>query len=229
MPASEELRALLALRLVPGIGPRLLSALLERFGTAVAALAATPAQLETVPHLRGEVASRLAQAARDARVDAELALLARHKATVLAHGATGYPAPLAPLEGMPPLLYLRGKYLAADERAVGIVGSRDATNHGLRQAKRLAEGLARAGYTVISGLARGLDAAAHEGALEGGGRTLAVLANGLSSVYPPEHDRLAEAVIESGGLISEQTMSQKPQAGLFPARSTTLWPRVATS
>lgn len=219
MPASEELRALLALRLVPGIGPRLLSALLERFGTAVAALAATPAQLETVPHLRGEVASRLAQAARDARVDAELALLARHKATVLAHGATGYPAPLAPLEGMPPLLYLRGKYLAADERAVGIVGSRDATNHGLRQAKRLAEGLARAGYTVISGLARGLDAAAHEGALEGGGRTLAVLANGLSSVYPPEHDRLAEAVIESGGLISEQTMSQKPQAGLFPARN----------
>jgi DNA processing protein len=219
MPAPEELRALLALRLVPGIGPRLLSALLERFGTAVASLAATPAQLETVPHLRGEVASRLAQAARDARVDAELALLARHKATVLAQGATGYPAPLTPLEGMPPLIYLRGNYLAADERAVGIVGSRDATNHGLRQAKRLAEGLARAGYTVISGLARGLDAAAHEGALEGGGRTLAVLANGLSSVYPPEHDRLAEAVIASGGLISEQTMSQKPQAGLFPARN----------
>lgn len=219
MPAPEELRALLALRLVPGIGPRLLSALLERFGTAVASLAATPAQLETVPHLRGEVASRLAQAARDAGVDAELALLTRHKATVLARGTGAYPAPLLPLEGMPPLLYLRGDYRAADERAVGIVGSRDATNQGLRQAKRLAEGLVRAGYTVVSGLARGLDAAAHEGALEGGGRTLAVLANGLSSVYPPEHARLAEAVMECGGLISEATMAQKPQAGLFPARN----------
>lgn len=218
-PGPDELRALLALRLVPGIGPRLLSALLERFGTAVAATQASPAQLETVPHLRGEVASRLAQAARDSGVDAELGLLARHKATVLARGTTAYPAPLLPLAGMPPVLYLRGDYRPDDERAVGIVGSRDSTNQGLRQAKRLAEGLARAGYTVVSGLARGLDAAAHEGALEGGGRTVAVLANGLSSVYPPEHDRLAEAVIRSGGLLSEATMAQKPQAGLFPARN----------
>ena len=217
--SPDELRALLALRLVPGIGPRLLSALLDRFGSAVAAIQASPAQLETVPHLRGEVASRLAQAARDSGVDTELGLLARHKATVLARGTPAYPAPLLPLPGMPPVLYLRGDYRSSDERAVGIVGSRDATNQGLRQAKRLAEGLARAGYTVVSGLARGLDAAAHEGALEGGGRTLAVLANGLASVYPPEHDRLAEAVIRAGGLLSEATMAQKPQAGLFPARN----------
>lgn len=219
MPAPDELRALLALRLVPGIGPRLLSALLERFGTAVAALGASGAQLETVPHLRAEVATKLARAARDAGVDAELGLLARHNATVLARGTPAYPAPLGPLEGMPPMLYMRGEYRQSDERAVGIVGSREATNQGLRHARRLAEGLARAGYTVVSGLARGLDAAAHEGALEGGGRTLAVLANGLSSVYPPEHDRLAGEVIRAGCLLSEATMGQQPQAGLFPARN----------
>jgi DNA processing protein len=126
---------------------------------------------------------------------------------------------MLPFPGMPPVLYLRGDYRPADERAVGIVGSRDATSQGLKMAKRLAEGLARAGFTVISGLARGIDGAAHQGALDAGGRTLAVMANGLATIYPPEHDRMADAMIARGGLISEATMGQKPQPGLFPARN----------
>ena len=120
---------------------------------------------------------------------------------------------------MPPLLYLVGDYLPADRRAVGLVGSRDATPYGRRMAQRLATGLARAGYTVISGLARGIDGVAHEAALEAGGRTLAVLANGLSGIYPPEHADLAVRVQRAGGLFSEHPMAQKPQAGLFPSRN----------
>ncbi len=216
---DAELRALLTLRLVPGIGPRLLAAILERFGTATAALGATPSQLATVPHLRAEVVDKLSHALGSAEVDAELALLSRYSATVLARGTPEYPASMLPFPGMPPVLYLRGDYRPADERAVGIVGSRDATSQGLKMAKRLAEGLARAGFTVISGLARGIDGAAHQGALDAGGRTLAVMANGLATIYPPEHDRMAEAMIARGGLISEATMGQKPQPGLFPARN----------
>src|SRR5207237_9179565 len=108
---------------------------------------------------------------------------------------------------------------AADADAVARVGARHGTEYGRRVAGRLAAGLVRAGITVVSGLARGIDGVAHRSALEAGGRTLAVLAGGLSRVYPPEHADLAREVEASGALLSEAAMRQDPMAGMFPARN----------
>jgi DNA processing protein len=130
-----------------------------------------------------------------------------------------YPVRLGELPDSPHLLYVRGAITASDAHAVAIVGSRRCTAYGQRMATRLAGGLARAGYTVVSGLALGIDGASHRGALEAGGRTLAVLAGGLSAIYPPEHVELAEQVAANGALISETPMMMEPQRGMFHARN----------
>jgi DNA processing protein len=117
------------------------------------------------------------------------------------------------------LLYCRGEVRLEDANAVAIVGSRKCTAYGRRMAERIAGGLARAGVCVVSGLARGIDGVAHRAALAAGGRTLAVVANGLSRVYPPEHADLAVDVCAAGALLTESPMGMGPQAGLFPARN----------
>jgi DNA processing protein len=119
----------------------------------------------------------------------------------------------------PGVLFRRGTSLPQDEMAIAIVGTRHATRYGLAQAERLAASLARTGFTVVSGLARGVDAAAHRGALAAGGRTIAVLASGLLSVYPPEHDELATEVAVSGYLLSEAPPRMIPLSGAFPQRN----------
>jgi DNA processing protein len=116
-------------------------------------------------------------------------------------------------------LFRRGQSQPQDELAVAIVGTRHATRYGLAQAERLAGSLARTGFTVVSGLARGIDAAAHRGALAAGGRTIAVLASGLLEIYPPEHDRLAEEVAAGGYLLSESPPRMIPLSGSFPQRN----------
>jgi DNA processing protein len=138
---------------------------------------------------------------------------------VVVRGSPGYPTPLEEIPDPPSLLYLKGKLESRDQLAIAIVGSRRCTPYGLRMAERLATALARTGFTVISGLARGIDAAAHRGALKGGGRTIGVLANGLAQIYPPEHDELAREVTESGAVISEMPLRQQPLSGLFPQRN----------
>lgn len=216
---STAHRDLLALALVPGLGPRLTDALLNRFGSAAAARCATVEDLLTVPHIGRKLAADFARALRDANVDAELALLEKHGVRLLARTDPEYPRNLGELPDAPQLLYFRGSILPADERAVAIVGSRQCSSYGLRVAEQLASGLARAGFTVISGLARGIDGCAHRGALDAGGRTLAILAGGLSSIYPPEHVDLSHAVEKSGALISETPMAMAPQRGMFHSRN----------
>jgi DNA processing protein len=152
-------------------------------------------------------------------VPAELERMARRDVHLLALGHAGYPAALAPIAGPPHLLYVRGNFEERDANAVAIVGSRSCTSYGRRFAERLAGDLCRAGYTVISGLARGIDGCAHRGALKAGGRTMAVLAGGLSRIYPPEHADLAEEVRAAGALVSEAAMEMEPMAGMFPARN----------
>jgi DNA processing protein len=134
-------------------------------------------------------------------------------------GFPDYPPPLASVVNPPPLLYFRGEWTPADAGAVGIVGSRSCTAYGKRMAEQIAKGLARAGLTVVSGLARGIDGVAHRAALDAGGRTLAALAGGLSEIYPPEHADLANEVAARGALISETPMTVAPQPGMFPARN----------
>jgi DNA processing protein len=216
----DAVRDHLALALVPGLGPKLTAALLARFGSAAAARRATAAELLAIPHIGEKLAAALAEALRTTDIEPELRLMEQHGVRPVPLGFAGYPPPLAKVVAPPPLLYFRGEWLDADTNAIGIVGSRSCTSYGLRVAAQLARGLARAGFTVVSGLARGIDAAAHRGALEAGGRTIAALAGGLSRIYPPEHAPLADEIAASRGcLITEAPMPMEPQPGMFPARN----------
>jgi DNA processing protein len=216
---TPEVRDLLTLRLVPGIGPRLTAALLHRFGSAAAVLRARPSELQEVPHIGARLAEQLAAALQKSDVDAELALMELNDVHLLIRGTAGYPSSLENITDPPHLLYIRGTLEARDANAIAIVGSRSCTGYGRRMADRLAAELVRAGFTVISGLARGIDGVAHRAALQAGGRTLAVLAGGLSSIYPPEHRELADQVAAGGALLTESAMRMEPMAGMFPARN----------
>ncbi|MFO0950470.1 MAG: DNA-processing protein DprA [Isosphaeraceae bacterium] len=215
----EALRDLVCLTLVPGVGPHTARALLERFGTPGRVLEASSARLREVQGVGPKLADRIVSARKDFDVDGEIDLCRRAGVAILPHGSPRYPAPLGDIPDPPPLLYALGSYEAPDPLAIALVGSRKCTPYGLRVAERLSASLARVGLTVVSGLARGIDAAAHRGALKAGGRTIAVLANGLSQIYPPEHDGLAREVAAQGAVLSEMPMRQGPLAGLFPQRN----------
>jgi DNA processing protein len=197
----------------------LTAALLQRFGSSGAVLRASAAQFREVPHIGPKLADDLCAALPKVNVDAELALMARHGVSLHVLGTPSYPAALATIHDPPHLLYVRGTIEARDANGVALVGSRNYTGYGRQAAERLASGLVRAGYTIVSGLARGIDGFAHRAALQAGGRTLAVLAGGLSRIYPPEHADLAAKVAASGALISESAMMMEPLPGMFPMRN----------
>ena len=218
-PLPADLHDLLALHLIPGLGPRLTAALLKRFGSAAAALQATAAQLQEVPHIGAKLAESLCAAMRRVDVAAELEWMTRQGVRLLVRGAAGFPKSLEDIRDPPHLLYVRGTLQPDDGRAVAVVGSRRHTSYGRRVAERLAADLVRAGYTIVSGLARGIDGIAHRAALKAGGRTLAVLAGGLSKIYPPEHTELARDIELAGALLTEAPMRMEPMAAMFPARN----------
>jgi len=219
MPDFPSYADHLALALVPGLGPKLTAALLARFGSPAAARQATAAELLEIPHIGEKLASSLVTALRTVDIGPELDLLARFDVRPVPLGWPDYPPPLAAVTAPPPLLYFRGAWVEADANAVGIVGSRSCTPYGRKMAEQLARGLVRAGFTIVSGLARGIDGVAHKAALDAGGRTIAVLAGGLSKIYPPEHTDLAEQVAKQGALVTETPMTVEPQPGMFPARN----------
>lgn len=216
---NDELRALLTLQLVPGLGPSRTRALIEQLGSARAVLTASVSRLAEAPGIGTKLSADIVQSLREIDVEAEITLIDKHGVHLLVRGQAGYPPCLAEIHDPPTLLYVRGGLLEADARAIALVGSRLCSDYGKRIATRLAGDLARAGYVVVSGLARGIDGVAHRGALQAGGRTLAVLAGGLSRIYPPEHKELADEVEKNGALLTESSMKQDPIAALFPARN----------
>ncbi|MFN3309347.1 MAG: DNA-processing protein DprA [Anaerolineales bacterium] len=130
-----------------------------------------------------------------------------------------YPRLLKEIDQSPPVLYVRGGLVEADEIAVAVVGTRRVTKYGRQIAEEIAAGLAQNGVTVVSGLARGVDAIAHQAALDAGGRTIAVLGSGVDRIYPPEHRRLAERILAQGALISDYPLGTQPDATNFPPRN----------
>lgn len=206
------------LSLVEGVGPRLRTELLSAFGSASAALNASPTTLSRLPGISPKVAKRIAAAIET--VDAETVIRSawQHQIDILTSEQEVYPRLLKEIHDPPGVLYCRGTLTAQDPLAITLVGTRQATQYGLRQAERLAASLASAGLTVVSGLARGIDAAAHRGALQAGGRTIAVLAGGLLQIYPPEHQTLSNQVSEQGCLLTE---APPPSATLYRGISTT--------
>ena len=216
---EARLLEMLRLNLVPGVGPRMRQALLDHFGDAGEVLRARSHDLRSVPGIGPKLAMAILDHRDTAPAERELARCRSLGVKFYIRGEDDYPALLAQIFDPPTFLYCQGRVEPRDELALAIVGSRRCTPYGQRTAEKLAATLALAGVTIVSGLARGIDAAAHRGALKAGGRTLAVLATGLSSIYPPEHALLARQVAENGALITEMPLDQKPLSGLFPQRN----------
>ncbi len=214
-----DLTAAVRLALVSGVGPRLWQSLLKRFGTPQEVLAAPPSLLRDVPGVGPKLSQKIAAANTEIDADAEIARCRENGVEILTRSHPAYPRSLAEIPDPPALLFMQGTIEPADSLAIAIVGSRHATHYGLTQAERLAGSLARAGLTVVSGLARGIDAAAHRGALAAGGRTLAILGSGVLNIYPPENRELAFDVRKRGALLSEAPPRGEPLSGAFPQRN----------
>lgn len=217
------LRHWLHLALTAGIGPVLIGRMIERFGSAEAACSATAAGLREVDGIGQSKASTVAEALRLAagEVDRELARASAAGATIICPDDARYPALLREIPDPPAVLYLRGTLEDRDLHAVAIVGSRKCSIYGREQAERFAALLAGAGVTVVSGGARGIDSAAHRGAMQPlNGRTIAVLGCGVDVAYPPENEAMFRQIAdERGAVISEYPLSTPPLADNFPRRN----------
>lgn len=218
MTPDQDRAFYVALSIVPDIGPGRMHRLLRHFGAMSAAWHATPAAWRDAG-LEPAVAAKLERARGEIDPTQELARLAKAEVSVLTWADAGFPPLLRQIPSPPICLYMRGSMEASDELAVAMVGTRNATAYGRSVTRRLASDLAASGVAVVSGLARGIDAAAHRAALEVGGRTIAVFGCGLDIVYPPEHRRLAEEVTARGALLSEYPLGRQPAADQFPVRN----------
>ena len=218
-PPPEPLELYLRLLLTPGVGPRTFRKLHQHFGSLQRALQAPPPQLAQVPGLGLNLAQRIAQARDKTDPHTEIARARDLGIDIITLDHPQYPLLLRNLPDAPPVLYLKGRLLPADNLALAIVGSRTPTHYGLEQAARFASLLAAAGFTIVSGLARGIDAAAHQAALAADGRTLAVQGCGLAHLYPTENAQLAQLITNSGAIISELPLNTAPAAANFPARN----------
>jgi len=209
----------LALGRVKGLGGVGFKKLASSFGDPTEAFFASTAELEQVEGLHREAIHGLVNFSGWVEVDDELRRIRDAGVSLVRFTSPQYPARLRMIADPPPCLYLKGEFRAEDERAVAIVGSRSASDYGRRVARDLARGLASFGFTVVSGMARGIDGAAHESALKTGGRTIAVLGSGVERAYPPEHEPLYHRISETGAVVSELPVGTRPMAFNFPARN----------
>lgn len=215
-----ERDAILVLNMVEHVGPVKLRALRAWFGSAAKVLEASESELKQVEGI-GEAAARaIGLWEKTVDLSGELRKIEEFGVHVIVQGDADYPANLAEIHDPPMLLYVKGELKPADKHAIAIVGSRHTTHYGAETAKKLGYQLAYAGVTVVSGLARGIDTAAHQGALAARGRTIAVLGCGINVVYPPENKALYDKIVESGGaVVTEYPFNSPPEAHNFAIRN----------
>ena len=216
MPSSDA-RYWVGFQHVRRIGPVRLKRLIDRFGSISAAWNASQAELRTV--LDDASVESIARVRSSLDLDREMERIDRLGIEVLTLGDTTYPHLLREVPNPPAVLYVKGTICDGDFKAVGMVGTRRCTAYGRQMAFTMAEELANAGVTVVSGLALGIDGQAHRGALAGGGRTIAVLGSGVDQIYPSSHRDLAAQIIENGAIISDYPPGTKPDARNFPPRN----------
>jgi len=214
---DAERQAWIGFNLVSGVGPVRTERLLDLFGALADAWSAAPARLRHV--LDDGTIERLVQIRNGGEVDATIERMNETGVVVVLLTDADYPALLAEIPAPPPLLYVQGDLLRSDREAVAIVGTRRMTAYGRDMTASISAGLARAGVTVISGLALGVDGAAHQAALDAGGRTIAVKGCGIAHPYPATHRNLSAAIVGNGVLIAEYPPDRKPDAANFPARN----------
>lgn len=215
---EDNKRYWVGFNLVKGIGAARLRLLLNYFGDISIAWGATPQELRSAG-LSPKLVETFIRMRADVSLDKIWERLLELNILVLTWEDDAYPRRLKEIDQPPPVLYVRGSLIPDDEWAVAIVGTRRATPYGRQVTNDIASALARSGVTIVSGLARGVDAIAHKSALNAGGRTLAVLGCGVDRIYPPEHRSLASELMDSGSLISDYAPGTPPEAINFPPRN----------
>ena len=219
LPTQSDYAPWLALRRVKGLGCVSFKKLAAEFAEPRKIFAASRSALEQVEDLRADAIDGIVDFHEWAEVNDEIGRVRDAGITLVGYSDASYPARLRTIADPPPLLYVKGELYSVDDKAVAIVGSRSASDYGRRVARDLARGLAGAGFTVVSGMARGIDGMAHETALNSGGRTIAVLGSGVERAYPPEHDKLYQRISTNGAVVSELPIGTRPLAFNFPARN----------
>jgi DNA processing protein len=215
---SNDLKYWIAFSLISRIGAARAGRLESHFGSMEAAWKAGPSELRTAGLDQGTVTS-VVESRPKIDPDAEVERLRKAGVQAYTWQDEAYPRRLREVDDHPPVLYVRGELRPEDEWAVGVVGTRRATPYGRQAAEYFSTDLARHGITIVSGLARGIDAVAHRAAINAGGRTIAVLGCGLDIVYPPEHAKLALEITQHGALISDYPLGTQPRAEYFPRRN----------
>ncbi len=211
--------AYITLNQIENIGPVRVRAMVEALGSPEAVLSAPAAVLATVRGIGPKVAEGIVTQRATVSADREESAAAALGARILTPLDDEYPAPLKTIYDPPLCLYVRGTLTKQDEQALAVVGTRRASHYGMAQADKLAYLAAKAGFTIVSGLARGIDTAAHLAALKAEGRTVAVLGGALDKLYPPENRELAERIAVHGAVISEFPLGREPDRTTFPYRN----------
>ena len=215
----QRLEPWLRLHLAAGVGAITFARLIDQFGDPQTALAATAGQLATIRRVGPATARQIVASRTEIDTEAEFDLAEKLRVRIITLDNPDYPPPLRQIHDAPPVLYVKGQLARDDHLAIAIVGSRNCSQYGREQASRLAHLLAAAGFTIVSGLARGIDTAAHRGALTAEGRTIAVQGCGLANVFPPENQDLADRIAANGAVISELPLAFEPLATTFPMRN----------
>ena len=216
----EETKYVVALRENARVGPKTFRLLMEHFGSPQAVFEASMDDLTELPRIGESKAAEILQAAdRVGEIEEHLLFLADSGINVLTLFDDDYPKSLRRIDDTPPLLYVKGNIRDEDDCAVAVVGSHQASLEGVEMATKLGRALAERGVTVVSGLALGIDTAGHRGALQGGGRTIAVLGSGLNVIHPKQNVELAECIATNGALISEYPLKAPVNVGQLMARN----------
>ena len=216
---SNETISLIHLNLMQGVGLKTVQLLRDVFGSAEEALQATPDELKKNDKLSPAVCDVLIHKPVLYPIERELELVDKYGCQIVTLYDAAYPSHLKQIDTPPFVLYVRGELVPEDALSISLVGSRNAKDYGRKVSYRLSYQLAQRGLTVVSGFAKGIDTSSHRGALEAGGRTIAVMGNGLSIIYPAANTDLAEKIAASGALISEFPMAARPKPRNFPRRN----------
>ena len=214
----EHLLPWFQLKNTPGVGNLIFKRLIDTFDTAEAVMNAPPQTLTQIDGVSARLASAIKQTRLPDSIETELSRVHQKGFRIVTLADNDYPALLREIPDPPPFIYVYGR-LPQNLNNIAIVGSRHATRYGLSNTKHLSRDLVKHGLTIVSGMARGIDTAAHEGALAAGGKTIAVLGSGLAYIYPRENEKLFHQIAENGAVISEFPLDAEPEAHHFPMRN----------
>lgn len=215
----DELKGWIALNMIPGVGSITFMRLVNFFGSPEDALKASIKDLLNVKGLTPAICYSIVDHRNKIDADRELRLIECYNLKVITIKDENYPTNLKSIPDPPPVLYIKGEILPRDSRSISIVGARKATDYGKRVANELSIELALRGFTIVSGMAHGIDSTAHNGAISASGRTLAVMGNGLDIVYPAENVELFKKIVDHGAVISEFPIGTRPKKERFPVRN----------